>query len=63
MNNEVKTPQNGTSNAQGKGKTRKQYRKPLLTLLGDLRNLTLGGSAGILDSGPGNDPEVTKPFV
>jgi hypothetical protein len=29
---------------------RKPYSKPKLDLLGDLRNLTLGGSIGVLDS-------------
>jgi hypothetical protein len=32
-------------------KVRKLYRKPLLKPLGDLRSLTLGGSAGAGDSG------------
>jgi hypothetical protein len=30
---------------------RKQYRKPQLEELGDLRTLTLGGSGGVMDSG------------
>ena len=33
------------------GKQRKAYRRPQLTQLGDLRNLTLGGSPGPGESG------------
>jgi hypothetical protein len=33
-----------------KGKPRKPYSKPQLEILGDLRNLTLGGSSGSGDS-------------
>ena len=33
------------------GKERKHYYKPILNNLGDLRDLTLGGSEGINDSG------------
>ena len=38
----------------------KQYRKPLLQLLGDLRSLTLSGSPGVLDSdlSSGNPGEI-----
>jgi hypothetical protein len=35
---------------QVKGNPRKPYSKPQLEILGDLRNLTLGGSAGSGDS-------------
>lgn len=36
----------------GNGKKRKQYIKPQLKILGDLRTLTLGISGGINESGP-----------
>lgn len=38
---------------------KKPYMKPLLTPLGDIRDVTMGGSPGFGDSGGGN-PE--KPF-
>lgn len=38
---------------------RKKYEKPVLIPLGDIRDVTMGGSPGFGDSGAG-DPE--KPF-
>ncbi len=38
---------------------RKKYEKPVLIPLGDIRDVTMGGSPGFGDSGAGN-PE--KPF-
>lgn len=37
---------------------RKQYQKPQLEELGDLRTLTMGGSPGVMDSG---SKETRKP--
>jgi hypothetical protein len=41
--------------------TRKIYRKSTLTILGDLRTLTLGGSPGMGESGAGGYPELPGP--
>lgn len=41
----------------GGGVRRKPYEKPQLQVLGDLRDITLGGSGGSGDSGGGWDTE------
>lgn len=44
-----------------KEEVKKEYLKPQLLEMGDLRTVTLGGSPGAGDSGPGGIPEVSMP--
>ena len=43
-----------------KEKKKKQYTKPVLKPLGDIRDVTMGGSPGIGDSG---NAGAEKPFI
>ena len=56
---DVKTQTNNDS-AQDKKEARREYSKPLLLDLGDLRTLTLGPSVGVGDSSGGGFPENSK---
>ena len=51
-----------TALQQAAGPSRRAYQRPQLEVLGDIRDLTLGGSPGIGDSGnPGNFKPPTSP--
>ena len=54
-----KNQKNINQEENGNKLAKKPYMKPLLTPLGDIRDVTMGGSPGFGDSGAGN-PE--KPF-
>jgi hypothetical protein len=55
---------NDAANKSEQGRERETYVAPMLRVLGDVRQLTLGGSVGVGDSGnPGqqeNPPEIDE---
>ncbi len=51
---------NKNSKSITKDKKKKQYSKPVLKPLGDIRDVTMGGSPGIGDSG---NAGAEKPFI
>jgi hypothetical protein len=53
LKNSLEAPEIIISSANRAEKSRKPYSKPKLMELGDLRDLTLGGTAGTGDSGGG----------
>ena len=53
LNQKSKPDEVKLTTAEKKTKKRMSYRKPRLEFLGDLRSLTLGGTAGFGDSGGG----------
>lgn len=48
------------SQMKNQDKTKKKYEKPELKPLGDIRDVTMGGSPGIGDSG---NAGTEKPFI
>ncbi len=51
---------NKNSKIKNNDKNKKQYTKPVLKPLGDIRDVTMGGSPGIGDSG---NAGAEKPFI
>jgi hypothetical protein len=56
IRNNIQIPDEPQTSVESSVKPRRNYRKPKLEDLGDLRTLTLGGSPGVGDSGnPGSE--------